>query len=243
MQMIKPLFIHLGLMVILSACIFPFDPEIGGTSGSLVVNGRITDQEGFHYIEISRADPVNTKSQFSPVTGYNVEIHDDQGNMFPASEDEPGKYACMITQEYLTIGARFRLVFMSTEGKRYESDYDELLPCPPIDNISYELREQFTTDPDSNYQGAQFFVSTNATGGYAKNYLWEMVETWEYHSKYRIQDYWDGQFRSPELWSDNLFYCWDTGIVPEIFVYSTRNLTVENIRNFPLFQTRRINSG
>ena len=235
MQVIKPLWIWLALAFLMVACVFHFDPEIGGIGNTLVVHGRVSDQEGWQYVEISRSTPVNSKGKLSPVSGYTVEIHDDLGNVFMGSETEPGLYACMITKEYLMPGTRFKLKLTSMEGKRYESDFDELLPCPPIQDITYEIQKEYTPDPDLTYYGAQFFVSTDASDEYyAQNYLWEMEETWQYHSSHQAQDYYDGVIHMVIAKSDSLFFCWDTRRIPEIYVYSTRNLNSGQIRNFPL---------
>ncbi len=235
MRVIKPVLIFAGLVCLLGACIFPIDPGIGVAGNSLVINGRVTDREGLQYVEISRSSPVNSETTAIPLSGYMVEIHDDLGNSFVGEEVETGKYACMITREFLIPGTRFRLRVTSPEGKQYESDYDELLPCPPIQEISYEIREELTADPNVSHYGVQFLVSTAESGeGYAQNFLWDMEETWEYHSRFLIQDYYDGEIHMTDDPSDSIFYCWDTRRIPDIYVYSTRNLSGDEIRNFPL---------
>ena len=171
-----------------------------------------------------------------PVSDYSVEIQDDEGNSFPGAEMEPGLYGCWMDQEYLVPGRRFRLIVTSEKGKLYVSDFDELLPCPDIDSITFEFQELQTETPDLTYTGLQFFVNTDCSGEFAKNFLWEMEETWEYHAAYEILAYYDGRIHEslPGLASYDYFYCWQSGRIRSIYTYSTQNLTSGQIRNYPL---------
>ncbi len=233
MQVIRLILIFAGLSL-LGGCIYEYNPDIEGSSNALVINGKVTDQEGYQYIEISRSfapyDPDNKR----PVSGYSVEIQDDEGNSFPGDEMEPGLYACWMDQEYLAPGISYRLIVTNEQGNLYVSDFEELLPCPDIDSISYEIQEKHTENPDVSYLGLQFFVNTDCSGEYAKNFRWELEETWEYHSVYDIEVYYDGRIRMLDGISDDYYYCWESGRIQDIYTYSTQNLSSGQIRNYPL---------
>jgi len=233
MQVIRKILLNLGL-ILLGGCIYEYNPDIEGSSGGLIINGKVTDLEGYQYIEISRSaapyDPDNER----PVSDYTVEIQDDEGNGFSGLEMEPGLYGCWMDQEYLAIGTRYRLIVTDDRGNVYISDFDELLPCPDIDSITYEIQEMQTADPDISYHGLQFFVNTDCSGDYAKNFRWELEETWEYHSRYEISAYYDGRIRDPGTFSYDYFYCWESKRIQNIYTYSTQNLTSGQIRNYPL---------
>ena len=224
------------VLVLLGGCIYEYNPDIEGSRGMLVINGKVTDREGYQYIEISRSyAPYDDLTQI-PVSGFNVEIEDDKGNRFPGIEMEEGSYACWIDQEYLITGNKYRLIATDTRGKIYMSDFDELLECPDIDSITYEIQQKETEIPDLTYRGVQFMVNTDCSGAYAKHFRWDLEETWEYHSTYEITAYYDGRLHEtlPGLSSDEYFYCWETRRIREIFTYSTQNLTSGQIRNYPL---------
>jgi hypothetical protein len=235
MQVIKWMLIYMGLSL-LGGCIYEYNPTIEGGSNSLVINGKVTDQEGYQYIEISRSYAPGETGRKRPVSNYTVEIQDDEANSFPGTEMEEGLYACWMDQEYLTPGTSYRLIVTSDRGNLYISDFDELLPCPDIDSITYEFQEKETGTPDVTYKGLQFFVNTDCAGEYAKNFRWEMEETWEYHSAYEIYAYYDGIIHEslPGLASYDYYYCWKSGSIPSIYTYSTQNLTSGKIRNYPL---------
>jgi hypothetical protein len=139
-------------------------------------------------------------------------------------------------QEYLSQGTKYRLIVTSNHGNMYVSDFDELLPCPDIDSITYEFQEKETEIPDLTNKGLQFFVNTDCSGEYAKNFRWEMEEAWEYHSAYEISAYYDGRIHEslPGLGSYDYYYCWKSRNIPSIYTFSTQNLTSGQIRNYPL---------
>jgi hypothetical protein len=131
-------------------------------------------------------------------------------------------------------------------GETYESGFEELLACPPIEEIPWDILVTYTSNPNIAYLSVQFYITTNATGDYAKNYLWELEETWRYHSPYKIWDIYDsirdyegdprvGIIRgTSEDPSDSLQTCYRTLLIPEIYTYSTRNIAGDYIRRIPI---------
>jgi hypothetical protein len=230
---IRFILIYVGLSV-LGGCTYPYKPDIEGSSNTLVINGKVTDQEGYQYVEISRSFAPYDEEDERPVSGYTVEIQDEKGNDFPGAEMEPGLYGCWMDQEYLVYGRKYKLIVTSDRGILYVSDFDELLPCPHIDSITYEIQEKETENPEVTYQGLQFFVNTDCSGEYAKNFRWELEETWEHHSVYEILAYYDGKIRELRDFSYDYYYCWQSRRISNIYTYSTQNLTSGHIRNYPL---------
>ena len=233
MQVIRLILIYVGLSL-LGGCIYQYNPDIEGSSNTLVINGKVTDKEGYQYIEISRSFAPYEEDNKRPVSGYTVEIQDDRGNVFPGAEMEPGLYACWMDQAYLAPGISYRLIVTDDRGNLYASEFDRILPCPDIDSIPYEIQEKQTDNPDITYKGLQFYVNTDCSGEYAKHFRWEMEETWEYHSTYEIEVYYDGMIREIGEVVYDYFYCWESRKIPSIYTYSTQNLTTEQINNYPL---------
>jgi len=130
------LIIMLIIITILERCVDPFYPNIFDNQQSLVIDGLITDQEGYHYIHISRSAPYNNPTNI-PEQDCHVEIVDRTGNRIQFYESEPGLYEQWIEQGFLKIGNQYKLNVITTSGT-YESHYETLLPCPPIENIYYE---------------------------------------------------------------------------------------------------------
>ncbi|MFC2137339.1 DUF4249 domain-containing protein [Bacteroidota bacterium] len=234
MRVIRSLYMII-LFFYLFGCVDPYTPEIDEYQRLMVINGYISNQEGYHYVEVSRSTPFN-EPEFIPEEDCDVMVIDNIGNMFIYDEVSPGKYSHYFEEEYLTIGKKFKLEVTTKKGKKYESDYDELLPCPVIDKIYYEIEEKPLDDPLlKSIFGIQFFIDTDASGDFAKNYRWELTETWEYHSKYFIGDYFadSGIIYSPEL-TDSLYYCWRTEKIREVYTITTKQAISDKIIKTPL---------
>jgi hypothetical protein len=164
-----------------------------------------------------------------------VEIEDERGKSYPFWEIDPGIYREWIEHTDLIYGNSYKLSVITPEGRTYESEFVELLRCPPIEDIPWDIQVIHTSDPGVSYPSVQFYITTDASGDYAKNYLLELEETWKYHSWYPIMWVWDGSLKMiSEGPSDSLQTCYRTLPIPEIYTYSTRNISGSNIRRFPI---------
>jgi len=232
---IRLIILSFSFAALVTGCIYPYELDLTGNMDDIVILGSVTNQEGYQYVWVSRTLPLNNPETARPVTDCVVSIQDDQGNVFPCSEAEPhGKYACWIPAENLGIGSRFQLNVTLPDGRNYISDYEELLACPPIENLSWEIEPIYTQETYITHQGVRFFVTTDASEDYAQHFRWVLTETWEYHSAYKTKVFYDGEIRVPDFESDTIFYCWDSCVVDEVFTYSTENLEDGKINEFPL---------
>jgi hypothetical protein len=230
-------------------CIDPYTPKISETVDLMVINGRITDREGFHFVEVSRTSTIYSEEGSNPVSGCTVEVEDERGKSYAYWEIDSGIYRRWMEHTDLIYGNSYKLSVVTPEGKTYESAFEELIRCPPIEDISWDIQVTHTSDPAVSYPGVQFYITTDASGDHAKNYLWELEETWRYHSTYLIMWIWDvdGSFKQiSEEPSDSLQTCYRTLSIPEIYTYSTRNISEGYIRRFPINvvsnQTDRLSS-
>jgi hypothetical protein len=231
MQVIKINIIIFVVSLLIFACIEPYTPDIEEYRDLMVINGRITNQEGYQTVDISRTSSYNDPAR-NPESGCDVKVYDDRGHVFEYAETSPGYYICWIDKEYLLAGTRYRLEVVTGEGTTYRSAYDIMNPCAEIDTIYYEISEEFPLNPLLDpYPGLQFFIDTRESPGNISNFRWELIETWEYHSTYAQGDYYDGEihFVEPEDYADSLLYCWHTTSVKEIFTMSTRNFASNKI--------------
>ncbi|MBN2610886.1 MAG: DUF4249 domain-containing protein [Bacteroidales bacterium] len=222
-------------VALLTGCIEPFNPDIEESKELLVISGKITNLEGYHYLEISWStsydNPVIVREK-----NCSVSVYDDKGNVFQYQEYLPGFYRCWFAQEYLSVGNRFRVEVVTKEGKTYASGFDEMKPCPGIENITYEAKTIESDDPFMNcVNGIQLYIYTEASEDDVTNLKWEIDETWEYHASYLISDYFDGTINFMEgMMSDSLFVCFKNGRVKDMMTMSTRNYASNKINKGPL---------
>lgn len=244
--MSKNTLIILFILPALNACIEPFTPEINEYQNMLVINGKITNQEGYQYVEVSHASSFNNPVRFQE-SGCDVKVYDDKGNIFQYNESSPGYYRCLIDTEYLSENTRYKLVVVTKDNVTYESGFDQMLPCADIDTVYYEVSEipadNYLLSP---YPGIQFYVDTKEAEGGVSNYRWELEETYEYHSRYNEGDWYDGEihFTYPDDYADSLVVCWRGGKLKGIYTMSTRNYATNKITrgllNFVDNQTDRL---
>jgi len=222
------------LIITLSGgCIEPFRPDLDDNQQLIVINGTLTDKEGYHYINVSLSVPYESPENV-PVQGCSVEVIDDTGNSIQFYESEPGLYEQWIDQEFLKTGRKYKLR-VTAEDSLYESRYETLLPCPPVQDIYYEIEKKETADPEKTIHGIQFYTDLVAHNGYARNYRWELEETWEYHAEYLIRYYLQYNSRNDlGSESDSLYYCWSTNSINEIYTGTINHLTKDSLARIPL---------
>ena len=232
------------LLLTCDSCIEPFEPVIKESPKVLVINGKITDQPGMHYVEISRSTPYRNPS-YQPVSGYVVFVTDENGEMIPFLEREPGKYSADIPGSFLAVGKAYRLQVFTPNQREYCSEYDTLLACPPIDSIYYEVETRETSGTDFILGGIQFYVDMTGAASDSRNFMWQLEETWEYwaalFSQYIRRE---GEEVISFHSNDHFFKCWKTYPIGEIYTKTTRNLSVNALRrnslNFVSNETDRL---
>jgi hypothetical protein len=110
-----------------------------------------------------------------------------------------------------------------------------MLPCAPVHNVYYEIEKKGTADPEKDIYGIQFYTDLVAHNGYAKNYRWELQETWEYHAEYLIRYYIKDNARHDlGLTTDSLYYCWSANPVHEIYTGTITHVTEDSLARIPL---------
>lgn len=169
--------ISLILVVLISGCIEPFDPTIEESSRVLVIDGKLTDEQGVQTISISMSSSYNNP-QFLPLSGCVVRVEDESGFGITFLETTDGIYQS--DPDFLAVGKAYKLIVFTPDDKVYESEYDSLLACAPIDQLSYKLEVQGTSDPDINYYGIRFYADAKGSPEESTNYMWTFEETWEY---------------------------------------------------------------
>lgn len=226
---------HILLMMLLScsSCVEPFEPVLGEATEVLVINGMITDNPGWHYVDISKSTSYNNP-EYVPLSGCIVSVTDENGDMEYYMEEQSGKYSAYLSGSFLAVGKAYSLHVITPDQKEYRSDYDTLTACPPIDTIYYEVEERGTSNPDFPLGGIQFYTDMSGAATDSRNFLWLMDETWEYRSPYVSRYIWRGGVDAIHFHSIDLFKCYQTLPILELHTASTQYLSVNALRRNPL---------
>jgi hypothetical protein len=230
-RIIKLTVIIVSIILIFQSCIYEFTPKTGDLGNLLVIYGIITNENGPHEITILKTKRINSKVN-EPVKGANVSIFDDKGNTVPLTEDSVGKYH---TPETFAgqIGAKYKLNIELQEGKKYESDFVELLDVPDISELEAEKIIKPATGTSPGSSGYQFYVSTKLGNSEQIYYKWDVFEEWEYRLPYKISAYWDGTVLAQ---IDPLipYQCYMHNQFNDIYISNTKNFQTNYITHYPL---------
>jgi hypothetical protein len=228
---IKLIVIIAGITLIFQNCIYEFIPKTEDLGNLLVIYGMVTNENGPHEITILKTKKINSNVN-EPVRDAKVSILNDKGYTVPLTEDSLGKYH---TPETFAgqIGAKYKLSIELQEGKKYESDYVELLDVSDISELEAEKIIKPATGTSLESSGYQFYISTKPGTVEQKYYKWDIFEDWEYRLPYKISAYWDG----------NVLYqidppvpdkCYMHTPFNDIYICDTKNFQTNYITHYPL---------
>lgn len=236
---------HMTIAVmILSACLEPYVPEVGQYDSTLVVDGTFTDGTEDTSIVILSRSYGYTEGEPEYLSGAQVIIEDDQGNQNTLEEREPGKYYNYPEVFPGIPGRSYRVLITVPGGNQFESSWESLKPSPPIKDIFFESDIRDVDDPDKRpRKGLQIMLSTEDPENNTHFYRWEFVETYQYGLTYppvfRVEF-----GKQPGEGDDMVFFippaewegtrCWKTTSSTRFYAASTENLTRDAVERYPL---------
>jgi hypothetical protein len=235
------------MVAILSSCVERYYPgDTDPYTGLLAVNAHLTDKPGRQKVSLSRSDRL-MYPEFKPEPGAAVQVENELGEMVRFNESGQGEYVADIRPEFLQKGLNYRLLLVTADGNRYESDFTTLHSATAIDSV-YCRRETFPDAEGTVADGIRFYMDFEIDLERTRYLRWELIETYEYHNP----DY-DGFIFDvdrvlrplPDSMSDR--QCWITLHVPEIYTLETKNLSADHYSMKPLHfvsnQTQRLKYG
>jgi hypothetical protein len=233
------------MLFLANSCVEEYWPELSTEANQmLVVDGKISNFSGPYTVKLSYSSSINQEVD-NPTTSALVSLVDNLGNTENLVEISPGNYSSSTGGMQGIIGRSYKIKIQLSNGKKYESDFEELKQVVEVENLAVEESVQLAdNDLESNQEGYQFYINSKLASSAKTFFYWEIEETYEYHSDYRIIFLYRGR-RYPVtqynpyglakvINEDTLFYCWKTRIVPERFTYSTEYLSSPIIKNLPL---------
>lgn len=220
------------ILLALSSCAKQYTPKVNDLN-SYVVSGQVTMGAQTQTVNISLNTPINDPT-YTPATGCKVTIWDNANHDFPMVDLGDGNYSTMVDPKYLVPGHVFKLNIVTPSGDSIISDYDTLQRVPPVDSIYYLVKDSKSPNTGQTEKGLQFYINLQGTNTDSRYYRWAIYETWEYHSKYPLEYYWDGELHRLDGPDYSTYTCWDTKKIPEIFTLSTHDLSQNKYVNFSL---------
>ncbi len=238
--------ILLGLYIF-SSCVEEFDlGNIYDHEGNVAVSGWVTDLPGKQVINLSLSTPLSMRIK-NPLTNCLVEVHDNEGNVFKYDETVAGKYVRIFEEGEVRTDNSYKLIFVTPEGMRYESEYERILPVPPVGELRYEQELMDTREIGVKTRGLRFYIDIDAGADYTEYFKVDIIETYKFHT-YTQDVYWFHNGVISEIPPDSVRpECYITKKASGIFLAGTKNLAEKKLPDFPLHfvsnQTQRLLHG
>jgi hypothetical protein len=156
------------LVLYLFSCIDPISLPFRDESDKLVVDGMITNLPPPYTITLSTSityeSPTFVGTLPNYLSGAQVSIIDDRGNVEKLREVEKGRYKSAVNGMQGEVGRSYRIEIIMLDGRKFTSAPERLNPTPNIDSLSSEY--------DSELKGHYFFVNTTDPAGEKNYYRW-----------------------------------------------------------------------
>ncbi len=228
------------LATILFSCTEKYLPKLNSDFEQLlVIDGKITNEPGPYIINLSASTSIEA-SEFIPIKNAKITILDDVGNLELLEEIEPGVYQTNPNGMQGTIGRKYRIL-IETNGKTYESEFEELKKPIGIESIQADWERRTNANKDVDEYGFQFYLTTETAEEPINYYYWEVSETYRHQVLYLIHSIYWGEnsngksgFERFYINSDSLKDCWQTNLIGERYTYTTKNLTSPKITHLPI---------
>lgn len=245
MQLIKkPLFnISLLLLLATGSCIEPFFPKNLDYEPMLFIQATVTDNPDIpHSVILSNTSPLaNDDTGYIPminVSGATVYIEKDDGSRYYFEEQNfyggpGGRYYLPDPLFVLTEGSSYMLVVETSEGHRFESDFEAYYPPAQIDTIGYSYDIEQQTEISSLVEGYKFDISTTGTTGETEYFRWDLRETYRYMVPFQATHFWTGR-EIIDTFSYHLSFCYKDADVRGVYIGSTAGLSENRIIESPL---------
>ncbi len=219
------------------SCVKQIEPNIDTLdTNKYVVSGVLLDEGSVQMIYVSKTSDLN-KPKPSPVSGCLVDLIRSDGAEWHFYDVEPGSYRGFVNSDFIDKTKSFKIKVTTPDGDIIESSYESFSSCPEVGNVYYEAEQKDGGYRQPDYYGYQFYVDLDASNTDSKYYLYHLIETFEHHSPYPKEYWWNGVLHREIPPDYSNMYCWVTTDIKDIFPLSTENLSANKYVKFKLNYT------
>ena len=202
--------------MMLSSCVYPFEVDLEGESGMMVIEGDILIGE-IMPVNVSYTAPVGSTEKDIEYPSATVWVEDDRGGSYLGKDSGKGSYEVDVREADPALKYRLRVKNRDT-SREYVSEWQEVHRAAMVDSLSYRMSES----RDMMFIG----LSMHSMG--ESWFRWRYDETWEFHSRYySVLDYskptsankYGYMFDRPD--EENIYYCWSQDESKDLMLFST----------------------
>lgn len=226
------LFIAVALCAV--SCIYPYEADVEGTGGNLVVEGDIVVGSTSNFA-LSRLIPLGSKNLTQAPVDAELWVENRNGVKFPGTKVGGNEFEVDLGGADPSL--EYRLYIKIAGGSDYCSAWAAPSGTCVIDNLGYEVLEN-----NGEKTGVSIRMSMHSEDG-TEHFRYRYVETWEYTSYWRADSYY-----IPEITEDtpngtvarfsggeNRYYCWNSASSRGINLATTETMGINRLDDYPLF--------
>lgn len=168
------------LLLMLDACVERLDVPVVAPAPALVVDGLLTDDPGPHVVSLYLSSKPNIDlPAIVRVKGATVSIADDLGNVEPLIENADGNYQTSPGFQGV-VGRSYQLRITTSDGKKYESDVQQMAPAGSIADMYFDYKEDAidTEDGIGSQDVVQVFIDGKGQAGAPNLFRWRWSGTY-----------------------------------------------------------------
>ena len=190
----------IAILAGLASCVYPYDPELEGTSEDIVVFEGSIVAGGTSTVKFSNVSSLSTPYYtFKKISGTAC-VEDDKGTVYNPSSPDPSSNVS-IPMDNAPTDRKYRMKAV-IDDLVYYSDWLEPLAPPEIEDVSFSLFRDSTTVLVS------VLLNTGEQGTGYVGITYD--ETWEFHADFQGQYFLDTLSWEvfPEIYPN--YWCWKT---------------------------------
>lgn len=210
-------------ILIFASCKDPYVPDLKPQNTNVLVVEGFIDGGDSTVIQLSKVRVLTGKDTAGKLYVNNafVKIEDEQNNSYPLSPFGNGRYAGLWS---LNTNLKYRINIKTPDNKNYVSDFVSVKVSPPIDSVNLKVLPE----------GAQIYVNTHDANRKTTYYRWNFDETWEFHSTFNSEFYYDRNLQQLFERAKSIRVCWQSDHAKEILINSTAKLGKDEVSGFPI---------
>ena len=222
------------LLVGLLSCVKEFEPNLDDASSKkIVISGKLLDMGGYQYLDITQTSSLKEPERI-PIEKCKVVLWSQNGKSWNYSDFGNGVYRLWLNINDLDLTKAYHLEVMLPNHQKIVSVPERFSDCSNIGAIYYERKGYHNELNNEDYSGLQFKIDFKANNSDSRYYLYEVVETSEFHAPMPIEWWYDGvlHHESPPDYSKSV--CWNTQVINDIYVLNTDNLSKNEYKGLEL---------
>jgi hypothetical protein len=148
----------IGILIIIGwiACVEQIDFNAPEQVGVLVVDGQLSTIEGSNTIRLTRTDVLG-KRVFPPEDGAIITVFDGEGRSESYLPMGEGRYQLMGETVEVAVGGSYHVKIQTSDGQKYQSIPETILPVPPVDSLHFELSIEEVLVDETRFLERGFF--------------------------------------------------------------------------------------